>query len=442
MQELLELNDGNMKQAYFQTAGSQALVCGLISAGDVKLANVYASRTLHIRVDSEAIEDNKAAVFQFQWLWGGLMPNFVQWNLDECRNYFTKLHSLNQLFPDAHSTYPNPFFVMLSKRFMAYIAAAEGDFDTCESYLAGQLERSWLFTIASCMEFFISNYVYPAICLYEHKLSNGDDISIYKNALILIRDQIKRYAVINPGNMRCSGAAYVARICFLLKDRRFADVFQNLEKAYAYAKELACMPVDTMILEAEIARWKGDSTKLKDIHDQCESQGYKYISITLKPIIKALESGELQKVDLDFVPEIVEPILTDEEKLEKLQADLKLAKKEMKAVAVSGSPEEIDAARTLAKAIKVQIKELKAEIAEKAKPTVDQAQIDDIKAKIAEAVIKQEQAFDNDDDEAEDAATEEIKTLREKLQALKSVDSSIPKQKLEDAKKTDAEINK
>ena len=50
-------------------------------------------------------------------------------------------------------------------------------------------------------------------------------------------------------------------------------------------------------------------------------------------------------------------------------------------------------------------------------------------------MIKQEQAFDNDDDEAEDAATEEIKTLTEKLKALESVDSSIPKQKLEDAKK-------
>ena len=57
-------------------------------------------------------------------------------------------------------------------------------------------------------------------------------------------------------------------------------------------------------------------------------------------------------------------------------------------------------------------------------PKQNQAQMDEIKAKIAEAVIKQEQAFDNDDDEAEDAATEEIKTLRKKLQGPPIIDPS------------------
>ena len=104
--------------------------------------------------------------------------------------------------------------------------------------------------------------------------------------------------------------------------------------------------------------------------------------------------------------------------------------------------EEINAARTLVKAVRVQIKELKAEIAEKAKPTVDQAQIDEIKAKLADAAARQEQAFDDDDEEAEEAAISEIDKLREELNKLEAAGTtSIPKQKIEDAKKTDAEIN-
>ena len=51
-----------------------------------------------------------------------------------------------------------------------------------------------------------------------------------------------------------------------------------------------------------------------------------------------------------------------------------------------------------------------------------------------------EQAFDDEDEDAEEAATLEIKKYRAELEALTG--GSIPKQKLEDAKKTDAEINK
>ena len=110
----------------------------------------------------------------------------------------------------------------------------------------------------------------------------------------------------------------------------------------------------------------------------------------------------------------------------------------------SGTREEITAARTKAKAYKMQIKELKQEIADKEKPTIDQAKIDEVKAKIDDATARQEKAFDEDDDEAEEAATAEIDRLRDELEALLAVadgDTSITKQKLEDAKKTDAEIN-
>ena len=155
-----------------------------------------------------------------------------------------------------------------------------------------------------------------------------------------------------------------------------------------------------------------------------------------KSTLELLESGKLKPVDLAFVPNIIEPILTDEEKLQKLAEELKIAKHDMR----NADDEEImKAARVTMKSIKNQIKILKAEIAEKAKPTVDQAKIDELKAKLAEAQVKQDQAIDDDDDDAEEAASAEIIRIKKELKAMTA---SIPKQKLEDAKKKDAEINK
>ena len=61
--------------------------------------------------------------------------------------------------------------------------------------------------------------------------------------------------------------------------------------------------------------------------------------------------------------------------------------------------------------------------------------------KILNAQTRQEEAFDNDDDDAEEAASAEIIELKKQLEELMT-SASIPKQKLEDAKKIDAEINK
>ena len=63
-----------------------------------------------------------------------------------------------------------------------------------------------------------------------------------------------------------------------------------------------------------------------------------------------------------------------------------------------------------------------------------------MKKKLAEANARQLQAFDDDDDEAEEAAMEEMERLTAELEAL-SKGKSIPKQKLEDAKKKDSELN-
>ena len=140
--------------------------------------------------------------------------------------------------------------------------------------------------------------------------------------------------------------------------------------------------------------------------------------------------------------QVIEPILSDEEMLAKLKKDLIEAKQEVKSVMKSGTKDQIVAARASAKALKLKLKNLEKEISEKDKPSVDQAKIDEVNAKIADAQARHEQAFDDDDDEAEEAAALEIEKLREELEALEAVGTSIPKQKLEDAKKTDAEINK
>ena len=91
----------------------------------------------------------------------------------------------------------------------------------------------------------------------------------------------------------------------------------------------------------------------------------------------------MKAIDLAFVPEIVELDLSDEEKLTKLKEDFKIAKADLKAANEGDIEEAVDVARANAKAIKLQIKKLQKDIAEKAKPTIDQAKIDAIKAKIA-----------------------------------------------------------
>ena len=124
-----------------------------------------------------------------------------------------------------------------------------------------------------------------------------------------------------------------------------------------------------------------------------------------------------------------------------MQEDLKAAKADVKIAGRTGIAEQLAAARARAKAIKVELKEFEKEIAERSKPMVDQAKIDELTAKIAEAEARQEQAFDDDDDEAEEAAAADVIKYSKQLEEL-TAGVSIPKQKLEDAKKKDGEINK
>ncbi len=288
------------------------------------------------------------------------------------------------------------------------------------------------------MNMFIAMSVHPLVSLYDHKVKQGVDATKYINALKEMRESIETFAKGIPGNMRCSGTYYIAQITLALRDRPFGEMFKKMEKALEYAIELECLPVEIVVLEAGVARWKGDKGKLQEIYDKCESKNFKYISVIVKQMIDGLDSGDLNHVDLEFAPEVIEIVLSDEEKLEKLQKDLKIAKQDMKDAEIQ---EVMQAARARAKVIKTEIKNLKKMIADKSKPTVDQAMIDDLNAKILNAQTRQEEAFDNDDDDAEEAASAEIIELKKQLEELMT-SASIPKQKLEDAKKIDAEINK
>ena len=71
---------------------------------------------------------------------------------------------------------------------------------------------------------------------------------------------------------------------------------------------------------------------------------YMYQANLYKNILKKLEDGKLKAVDLNFVPEVVELILSDDEQLVKLREDLQVAKKEVKE-AMRGSDEELTIAR-------------------------------------------------------------------------------------------------
>ena len=103
----------------------------------------------------------------------------------------------------------------------------------------------------------------------------------------------------------------------------------------------------------------------------------------------------------------------------------------------AGDDDAYTAARNKAKALRKDKKALRKKIENAGKENVvDQAKIDELKAKIADAKIRRDQAFDDEDDDAEEAAAAEIKELMKELTALTG-GVSIPRKKLQDAKTSD-----
>ena len=153
------------------------------------------------------------------------------------------------------------------------------------------------------------------------------------------------------------------------------------------------------------------------------------------------EANQVNNLTMVFVPENLDPstkVLTDQEQLAQIEQAILDAKAEM---ATASNAEANNAARAKAKALKKEKKALQKKINEAGNAkVVDQAKIDEIKSKIADARARQNQAFDDDDDDAEETAAAEVNALLAQLEAL-NTGKSIPQQKLEDAKKIDAEIN-
>ena len=217
---------------------------------------------------------------------------------------------------------------------------------------------------------------------------------------------------------------------------------KELEQALAYTIELDCLPMDLLLVQCEIARWKGDVNSLQAAVDKYKNMEYDMQFKYQVNRLEKIKSNETKAVDLTFVPETVVVTVSNEEKIDMLDQAIRKARAEMDAAAEIGDDDAIDIARAKAKQFKKEKKALKL-IIEKAKTAtsnIDQAKIDEIKSKIKEARQRENQAFDDDDEDAEEAAAAEVKELTKQLRALTG-GGSIPKQKLEDAKKKDANIN-
>ena len=445
LEELLASNEGNMKDALQLIFGNGDLANGLYSLGNLKLANHVHNRMRTIRIDSEALDDQKAGALQMGIMFS-LHIKLACWKTDDLRTNFSDMFTINKRFPNASGKYPIGMFGDCCKRVMSCLAVVDGDWKTAESLISESStngkEKYAIWPQYSHHNMNSILTVYPTLALRENKLQKGENVSMYDSILKIYRDSLETYAKMISGTHRCSGVVRVAQITLALQDRPFGEMFSKLESALAYTNELDCFPLDVIDLELEIARWKADAKKFREVYDKCKKIGYNFHTETLKSTLEKLESGEMNPIDLSFVPDVIEPVLSDEEKLAKLKEDLKAAKQLVKVVGNDGTDDELDIARTKAKAIKREIKKLQKEMVEKAKPTVDQAKIDEIRSKIVEAQARQERAFDDDDDDAEEAATAEIKALKAQLKEVEAGNSSIPKQKLEDARKKDDEINK
>ena len=120
-------------------------------------------------------------------------------------------------------------------------------------------------------------------------------------------------------------------------------------------------------------------------------------------------------------PQWKEPVvLSDQDKLIQLEQDIADAKMQMEDAETVGDDDAYALARSKAKNPK-EGKEASFEenrSVRRRKNVIDQAKIDEVKAKIADARTRRNQAFDDEDDDAEEAAAAEIKELMKELNAL------------------------
>ena len=436
LQNSLELIEGNIKYYTAQTFINFLLSFSHNSLGNMKLYLHYADKAIAVPIDSESLDDQKAQQYELAQF-GIVMSRVTIGDFTTARACIDKVLNMSNIFPNAQAEFPAPVRRHNCHRFLALICALEEEWELSMQSLriAFEQEAFWNFSILpffTHINFFSVTIVNAALILYErNKQLNNDDTKFLKKLLLDIRGKLDMFGKALPGTHRCAGTAFSARITLALQDRSFGNELEKLEKALAYTEELDCLPLDVIILQCDIARWKGEIEALNSAIKKIESIGYHLVAKTQKRILKKLQSGELSAVDLSFVPdnkgkeEIVE--LSDQEKLEQLEQAITEAKAEMNNADAAGDEEAALAARKKAKALKKEKKELKKRIETGGSTSVvDQAKIEEIKSKIADAKERRNQAFDEDDDDAEEAAATEVRLLGKELAKLTG-STPIPK---------------
>lgn len=441
--DILPMIDGNLKFAFDITHHINHLSLQMLSLADVKSYLFFVDRVSKVRFDSEALIDQKATAFEIQTV-ARLFSGVVRADVELMRKSYEDLQNMGELFPNTQQKFPtNQMGYIGLSRGAIYSAYVESDWNKVKTYMETLMGMPKGYPImmpfATHIEIYHSPVIIALLGLDVHEPSEAT-----KKLLITIRANINSFANMNPGVYRCSMQAYVARITLHLADRSFAATFKKLEESLQYATELECLPMDVLILKCEIARWKGDIETIVNVISEFEKLGYQYQVREQNIILEKLKSGEYKTVDLSFEPaKPEEEELSDEDKLAEIEKAIMDIKNVMRVASSNNDNAGVMAARTQAKALKKQKKALIKTIEEKKKESeagkVDQAVIDELRAKIAEANERAIQAFDDDDDEAEEAATNEAAELRNQLEAL--IGPSIPKKKLQDAQNTDAALN-
>merc|ERR1712167_153360 len=186
------------------------------------------------------------------------------------REYYNKFINMKQAFPDTKGDFPYSGWVYQARRIVLVGVCLDKDWELAltlceEAYTASTRGMAGLMVpITTHLEAFHSNLIEAVIMMYNYTIVNGN-ADRHRIAMKEIRKSIELYAKFSPGVFRCGLQVYVARITLLLKDRPFYEAFASLEKALAYSLELEVLPNSTMILQAEIARWKGDIDALSKI---------------------------------------------------------------------------------------------------------------------------------------------------------------------------------
>ena len=439
LQESLGYIEGNLKYAFHQCSHLFMLGTAHVSLGNIKMFKHYVNRISKVKFDSEALSDQKAVGYEFHHL-ALMVVAVIESNTEKVRECYQLLDDMPKMFPNTSGVFPS----IQNRRNMtvmnSYQSCFVGDFEIAEKLMQVILNaglHTVLFPIFTQIEMFHSMYVYTILMLYTHHQSKSNPNPIYGKALLAMRQSIEMLSGINPGTYRCAMQAMSARITLTLKDRPFEAIYKKLKQTLDYCIELDCVPLDTLVVKCEIARWEGDIEALSKAVQDFETIEYAYQAKPYKTILEQLKSGELKAVDLSFVPEKPkEKEITDEEKLAAIEKELMDVKTEMKMAADANDMEGRKVAAARAKVLKKQKKELKKKIEKGNEGAVDQAKIDELRAKIADANARAMAAFDDDDDEAEEAATAEMEALSKELEALTG--PSIPRKNLADAKSKDA----